>query len=114
MTERPKRRPAAPAVGRQIKELEARLAHLEAMLADVRAEAGRSSGAARAHLERVADTVSERVARARDALGASLDRLSQALITSRARIEREVGLLTRGLRAGVRAGRAVYRAKPRK
>ena len=48
MTERPKRRPAAPAVGRQIKELEERLAHLEAMLADVRAEAGRSSGAARA------------------------------------------------------------------
>jgi ElaB/YqjD/DUF883 family membrane-anchored ribosome-binding protein len=114
MTERPKRRPTAPAVGRQIKELEERLAHLEAMLADVRAEAGRSTGAARARLERVAEAVSERVARARDALGASLDRLNQALTTSRARIEREIGLLTRGLRAGVRAGRAAYRAKPRK
>ena len=113
MTERPKRRPA-PAVGRQIKELEERLAHLEAMLATVRAEAGRSSGATRARLERVAETVSERAARARDALGASLDRLSQALTTSRARIEREVELLTRGFRAGVRAGRAAYRAKPRK
>ena len=36
--------PAAASVGRQIKELEARLAQLEAMLAEVRAEAGRSSG----------------------------------------------------------------------
>jgi hypothetical protein len=114
MTERPKRKPGALAVGHQIKELEERLAHLEAMLADVRAEAGRSSGAARARLERVAEAVPVRVAQARDSLGTSLDRLSQALTASRARIEREVGLLTRGLRAGVRAGRAAYRAKPRK
>jgi hypothetical protein len=107
MTERPKRKPGALAVGHQIKELEERLAHLEAMLADVRAEAGRSSGAARARLERVAEAVTVRVAQARDSLGTSLT-------ASRARIEREVGLLTRGLRAGVRAGRAAYRAKPRK
>jgi ABC-type transporter Mla subunit MlaD len=113
MTERTKRKAAAPAVGRRIKDLERRLAHLETMLAEVRAEAGRSSGAARVRLERVADAVSERVTRARDALGTSLDRLSEALTTSRERVEREVGLLTRGFRAGVRAGRAAYRGKPR-
>jgi ribosome-binding protein aMBF1 (putative translation factor) len=113
MTERPKRKTATPAVGRQIKELEKRLAHLEAMLSEVRAEAGRSSGATRARLERVAEAVSERVTRARDTLGISLERLNDALITSRERVEREVGLLTRGFRAGVRAGRAAYRAKPR-
>jgi phage shock protein A len=101
-------------VGRQIKELEQRLAHLEAMLADVRTQAERSSGATRARLERVAETVSQRSAQAREALGASLDRFSRAVLESRARIEREVGLLTRGLRAGVRAGRAAYRAKSRK
>src|SRR4029450_461424 len=69
----------------------------------------RSRGAAGARLERLADAVSERVTRARDALGTSLDRLSDALATSRERVEREVGLLTRGLRAGMRAGRAAYR-----
>jgi hypothetical protein len=114
MTEQRKRRPAAPPVGRQIKDLEDRLAHLEAMLADVRAEAGRSSGAARARLERVAEAVAERTAQARETLSVTLDRVSRALLSSRERIEREVGLLTRGLRAGVRAGRDAYRAKPRK
>lgn len=114
MTEQRKRRPAAPAVGRQIKELEERLAHLEAMLDEVRAQAGRASGPARARLERVAEAVTERAAQARETLGVSLDRLSRAVLDSRVRIEREVSLLTRGLRAGVRAGRAAYRAKPRK
>lgn len=109
MTERSKRKPAAPAMGRRIKELEQRLAYLETMLAEVRAEAGRSSGATRARLERVAEAVSERIARARDALGTSLDRLSDALTISRERVEREVGLLTRGFQAGMRAGRAAYR-----
>src|SRR5580765_6758312 len=61
--------PAAASVGRQIKELETRLAQLEAMLAEVRAEAGRSSGAAGIRLERVAETVAERIAAARAALG---------------------------------------------
>ncbi len=80
MTEPRKRRPAAPPVGRQIKDLEDRLAHLEAMLADVRAEAGRSSGAARARLERVAEAVAERTAQARETLSVTLDRVSRALL----------------------------------
>ena len=109
MAERSKRKPATAAVGRRIKELEQRLAHLESMLADVRAEAGRSSGATRVRLERLAEAVSERITRARDTLGTSLDRLSDALVTSRERVEREVGLLTRGFQAGMRAGRAAYR-----
>lgn len=109
MTERPKRKPAAPAVGRRIQQLEQRLAQLEAMLVEVRTEASRSSGATRARLERLAEAVSERVTSARDALTTSLDRLSDALATSRERVEREVGLLTRGFRAGMRAGRAAYR-----
>ncbi|HTK92202.1 MAG TPA: hypothetical protein VL948_18375 [Verrucomicrobiae bacterium] len=109
MTERSKRKRATPTVGRRIKELEQRLAHLESMLAEVRAEAGRSSGATRVRLEHLAEAVSERITRARDTLGTSLDRLSDALVTSRERVEREVGLLTRGLQAGMRAGRAAYR-----
>jgi hypothetical protein len=110
----PKRRRAAPAVGRRIKELEQRLAHLEDMLADVRAEAGRSTGATRVRLERMAEAVTERIAGARETLAQSIDRVSEALTSSRERIEREVGLLTRGFRAGVRAGRAAYRSRARK
>ena len=105
--------PAAASVGRQIKELEARLAQREAMLAEVRAEAGRSSGAARIRLERVAETVAERIAAARAALGESLTRVSRALASSRERVEREVSVLTRSFRAGLRAGRESYRAKKR-
>jgi hypothetical protein len=110
----PKRRRAAPAVGRQIKELERRLAHLEEMLADVRAKAGRSTGATRVRLERMAEAVTERIASARETLAQSIDRVSEALTSSRERIEREVNLITRGIRAGVRAGRAAYRSRPRK
>jgi hypothetical protein len=110
----PKRKRAAPAVGPRIKDLEQRLAHLEKMLADVRAEAGRSTGATRVRLERMAESVTERIAAARETLGQSIDRVTEALTASRERIEREVGLLTRGFRAGVRAGRAAYRSRPRK
>ena len=105
--------PAAASVGRQIKELEARLGQLERMLAEVRSEAGRSSGAARIRLERVAERVTERIAAARAALGDSLTRVSRALSSSRDRVEREVSVLTRGLRAGMRASREAYRAKKR-
>jgi DNA anti-recombination protein RmuC len=110
----PKRRRAAPAVGKRIKELEQRLARLEEMLADVRAQAGRSTGATRVRLERVAETVAARIAAARETLTQSIDRVSEALATSRERIEREVSLLSRGIRAGVRAGRAAYRSRSRK
>lgn len=110
----PKRRRAAPAVGKRIKELEQRLARLEEMLADVRAQAGRSTGATRVRLERVAEAVAARIATARETLTQSIDRVSEALTTSRERIEREVSLLSRGIRAGVRAGRAAYRSRSRK
>jgi hypothetical protein len=110
----PKRKRAAPAVGRRIKDLEQRLAHLERLLADVRAEAGRSSGATRVRLERMAETVSARIAGAREALSQSIDRVADALTASRERIEREVGLLSRGIRAGMRASRAAYRSGSRK
>lgn len=114
MVAEPKRKRAAPAMGRRIKELEARLARLEEMLAGLRAEAGRSTGATRVRLERMADAVSARIAGARETLAESIDRVTEALTTSRERVEREVGLLTRGIRAGVRAGRAAYRSRTRK
>ena len=46
-------------------------------------------------------------------LGDSLTLVSRALSSSRERVEREVSVLTRGLRAGVRTSRQVYRAKKR-
>ena len=114
MPERPKAKaPAATSVGRQIKEHGARIAQLEAMLAEVQSEAGRSSGATRVRLERVAEAVAERIAAAKAALGDSMTRVSRALSGSRERVEREVSVLTRGLRAGVRASREAYRAKKR-
>lgn len=114
MPERAKAKaPATTSVGRQIKELEARLAQLEAMLAELRSEAGSSSGVTRIRLERVADAVAERIAATKATLGDSLTRVSRALSSSRERVEREVSVLTRGLRAGVRAGREAYRAKKR-
>ena len=105
--------PAAAAVGLQIKELETRVAHLEAMLVEVRSEAGSSSGATRIRLEGVAEAVAERIAATKAMLGDSVTRVGRALSSSRERVEREVSVLTRGFRAGVRAGRAAYRAKKR-
>lgn len=105
--------PAAASVGSQIKELEARLAQLETMLAELRSEAGSSSGATRIRLEGVAEAVAERIAATKATLGDSVTRVGRALSSSRERVEREVSVLTRGFRAGVRAGRAAYRAKKR-
>ena len=106
MPERAKAKAPAASVGRQIKEL-------EATLAEVRSEAGSSSGATRLRLERVAEAMAERIAATRATLGDSVTRVSRALSSSRERVEREVSVLTRGFRAGVRAGRAAYRAKKR-
>ena len=113
MPERAKAKAPAASVGRQIKELEARLAQLEATLAEVRSEAGSSSGATRLRLERVAEAMAERIAATRATLGDSVTRVSRALSSSRERVEREVSVLTRGLRAGLRASREAYRAKKR-
>jgi hypothetical protein len=95
----------------QIKEIEDRLAKLESLLATVRAETGRSTGAARARLERIEKLVTTRIASTRATLAASVERMGQALAESKRSVEREVGLLTRGLKAGVRASREAYRGK---
>lgn len=84
MTERRRGPAAGPPV--KIKQLEARLARLETELDRVRAPS------------RVQE---------------SLDRLAQTLSDSQRRLAREVGLLTRSLKAGVKAGRAAYRGRRR-
>jgi hypothetical protein len=43
----------------------------------------------------------------------SLDRLARALDESQRKVSREVALLTRGLKAGVKAGRAAYQGRRR-
>jgi multidrug resistance efflux pump len=141
MTERGR----APAAGPQakIKQLETRLAQVEADLARVRSTAARGgltreklAGIEKAMAAQVAraqaglkDSVSRlsrgllsarsrkealrQVAQARGRVKDSLDRLSRTLGESQERVTREVSLLTRGLRAGVKAGRAAYRGRRR-
>lgn len=112
MADRPKRRPApSQAVRRQIKQIEERLARLEELLVTVRDETARSSGAARARLERIDKLVAARIASTQATLKGSLERMSEALATSKKSVEREVTVLTRGIRAGVRAGRHALRAR---
>ncbi len=43
----------------------------------------------------------------------SLDRLARTLGESQQKVTREVSLLTRGLKAGVKAGRAAYQGRRR-
>ena len=139
MTERRKTRVARPPA--KIKQLEARLARVEADLARVRSTAARGgltrerlAGIERVMAQQVAraqaglrDSVNrlgrtlvsarsrqeatEQVTRARRSVQESLDRLGRTLTESQQKITREVTLLTQGLKAGVKAGRAVYRAR---
>jgi DNA repair exonuclease SbcCD ATPase subunit len=137
MTERRKTTAArAPA---KIKQLEARLAQVEADLARVRSTAARGgltrvrlAGIEKAMAQHVAraqaglrDSVNrlsrtllsarsrkeaaQQIAQARQGVKESLDRLGRTLGESQKKITREVSLLTRGLKAGVKAGRAAYR-----
>ena len=141
MTER--RRAPAPTAQAKIKQLETRLAQVEADLGRVRSTAARG-GLTREKLARIEKAMAAQVARAQVGLRESVNRLSRRLLTVRSRQEaarqiaqaregvkesldrlartlgdsqkkvtREVSLLTRGLRAGVKAGRAVYRGKRR-
>jgi hypothetical protein len=141
MTERRKTTAArAPA---KIKQLEARLAQVEAELARVRstaarggltrvrlagiektvaAQVSRAQTGLRDSVNRLGRTLlsarsgkeaAQQVAQARQSVKASLDRLGQTLGESQQKITREVGLLTRGLKAGVKAGRAAYRGPRR-
>lgn len=110
---RPSARPTTlPATSQaQIKEIEERLVKLELLLETVRAEATKSTGAARLRLERIEKLVTTRIASTRASLKASIDRLGQTIVESKKSVEREVGLLTRGLKAGVRASRQALRGK---
>ena len=141
MTER-RRAPAArpPA---KIRQLEARLAQVEADLERVRGTAARGGltreklagiekamaaqvARAQAGLKESVNRLSRRllsarsrreaarqIAQAREGVKESLDRLARTLGDSQKKVTREVSLLTRGLRAGVTAGRAAYRGKRR-
>lgn len=141
MTER--RRAPAPTAQAKIKQLETRLAQVEADLERVRSTAARS-GLTREKLAGIEKTMAAQVARAQAGLKESVNRLSRRLLSARSRQEaarqvaqaregvkesldrlartlgdsqkkvtREVSLLTRGLRAGVKAGRAAYRGRRR-
>ena len=112
MTERRKRRRASDVLREEVKELEERLARLEQLLETVRSEATRRSGAARARLEHMEKLVTTRIGTTQTALKSALDRVSRVLTESRKSVEREIGLLNRALRAGVKAGKDAYRGKP--
>jgi DNA repair exonuclease SbcCD ATPase subunit len=141
MTERRKTPAARPPA--KIRQLEARLAQVEADLARVRATAARGGltrvklagiekamaqhvARAQAGLKESVNHLSRRllsvrspkeaarqIARARENVKESLDRLGKRLGESQQMVTREVSLLTRGLKAGVRAGRAAYRGRRR-
>jgi DNA repair exonuclease SbcCD ATPase subunit len=137
------RRKAAARPPAKIKQLETRLAQVEADLARMRSTAARS-GLTRERLTGIEKAMAGHVARAQAGLKDSVNRLSRTLLKARSRQEatrqieqarrtvkesldrlrrtlgesqkkvtREVGLLTRGLKAGVQAGRAVYRGPRR-
>ena len=57
------------------------------------------------------EEVTRQVASARAALQDSLDRLGRTLAESTQSAKQEMGLLTRGLKAGLRAGSETYRRK---
>jgi DNA repair exonuclease SbcCD ATPase subunit len=141
MTERRKTAAARPPA--KIKQLEARLAQVEADLARVRstaarggltrerlagiektmaAQVARAQAGLRDSVNRLSRTLlsarsrkeaAQQIAQARQSVKKSLDRLGQTLGESQKKITREVGLLTRGLKAGVKAGRAAYRGPRR-
>jgi len=127
----------------KIKQLESRLAQVEADLARVRSTAARGGltrvklaeiektmathvARARAGLKDSVDRLSRRllsarsrkeaarqITQARESVKESLDRLARTLADSQEKVTREVSLLTRGLKAGVKAGRAAYRGRRR-
>lgn len=58
--------------------------------------------------------VARNMASAREAVQSSLDRLGDAIAQSGEGVKREMGLLSRGLEAGLRVGAEAYRRKGRK
>ncbi len=127
----------------KMKQLETRLARVEADLARVRDSAVRG-GLTRVRLAGIEKAMAGHVARAQAGLKDSVNRLSRSLLSAKSRrdatrqiakarqnvkasldrlaatlgesqrkVTREVSLLTRGLKAGMKAGRAAYRGRRR-
>ena len=141
MTERRKKAVARPPA--KIKQLETRLAQVEADLARVRSTAARGGltrvrlagiektmaghvARAQAGLKHSVNRLSRtlltarsrreatrQIAKARQSVKESLDRLARTIGDSQRKVTREVSLLTQGLKAGVKAGRAAYRGRRR-
>jgi len=110
MAERPKRRPARSPAQSRLKELEARLAHLEDQLKALRTEASNSVGATRARLEGLERRAAAQINVAHSTLKHSLDSITRTLAASRESVESQAGRLTRAVRAGVRAGSRAFRS----
>ena len=113
MAEPSKRRPARSAAQTRLKELEARLAHLEDQLKTLRTEASGSVGVARAKLESLERRAAVQISLAQTTLKNSLDSITRTLAASKDTVESKAGRLTRAVRAGVRAGSRAYRGRTR-
>ena len=113
MAERSRRRPARNAAQTRLKQLEARLAHLESQLETLHAKTSGSVGAARARLEGLERRAADQIARAQATLKESLDSISRTLAASRDTVGVKAGRLTRAVRAGVQAGTRAYRRRAR-
>ena len=114
MAERSSRRPARSTAQSRLKELEARLAHLESQLKALRAQAAGSAGVARAKLESLERTAADQIARAQTTLKQSLDSITRTLAVSKDTVGLRASRLTRAVRAGVRAGTRAYRRRARR
>jgi len=113
MVERSRRSPARSAAQTRLKQLEARLAHLESQLTTLHAQASVSVGATRERLQSLERRAAEQIARAQATLKESLDSISRTLAASKDTVGLKAGRLTRAVRAGVRAGTRAYRGRPR-
>ena len=112
MPEKPRRRSSTDVLKSEVRQLDERLAHLESLLEEVRAQAKQQSGPARERLERVDKVLRARIRTTQSTLKASLDRMGQTVADSRKVVEEEISRVTRGLLAGVKAGREALRKPP--
>ncbi|HZP35711.1 MAG TPA: hypothetical protein VFE48_04355 [Methylomirabilota bacterium] len=90
------------------KAMSAHVARAQAGLRDSVNRLGRRLLSARSRRE-----AARQIEQARQGVKESLDRLARTLGDSQKKVTQEVSALTRGLRAGVKAGRAAYRGRRR-
>jgi len=90
------------------KVMSAHVARAQAGLKDSVNRLGRRLLSARSRGE-----ATRQIAQARQGVKESLDRLARTLGDSHRKVTQEVSALTRGLRAGVKAGHAAYRGRRR-